>query len=171
MNSHLRILLTNFITKSTTMSAIIKMTDVPLSSAMAFNKFINELQMWWPKEYTWSKDKLVLLKMGNNVNELCSEIGPDNFHCDWGKILEIEQGKKIKFSWQIDYNRVPQPDPAKASEVEVTFENAGAANCSVKIIHRNLDKHEIKQHLYFEALNGQHGWDYILGCFTDYCTN
>lgn len=154
-----------------TMSAIIKMTTLPLSASIAFNKFQKELQIWWPKQYTWSKEKLVILKIEDKVNGHCSEIGPDDFRCDWGRVLEIEKGKRIKFLWQIDHDRVPQPNPDKASEVEITFEDINEKNCTLKLVHRYFERHDVKQHLYFETMNGQHGWDYILSCFTDYCNH
>lgn len=40
------------------MDRITKSLKIAVSSEMAFQKFVNELNEWWPKEYTWSQDKL-----------------------------------------------------------------------------------------------------------------
>lgn len=152
------------------MSSIIKMTEIPSAAAVAYHKFVEGFPVWWPREYTWSKNKLKLITINTHENGLCSEFGPDDFRCDWGRVLEIVPGKKIRILWQIDHGRAPQPDPAKCSEVEISFEDIHENSCHLKLVHRHFEKHEEKNHLYFEAMNGQHGWDYILGCFADYCS-
>ncbi len=55
----------------------------------------------------------------------CSERGPHGFRCDWGRVVTCEPPGKIAFTWQISPQRVPQPDPAQASLVEVRFDADG----------------------------------------------
>ncbi|WP_159039988.1 hypothetical protein [Christiangramia fulva] len=38
---------------------ITKEVTVSISKDQAFRKFPDDFNEWWPKEYTWSKDKLV----------------------------------------------------------------------------------------------------------------
>jgi len=42
------------------MEKITKIVEVAIAGNRAFSKFLNDLNEWWPKEYTWSQDKLVL---------------------------------------------------------------------------------------------------------------
>ena len=44
------------------MSSIIKMTEIPYAAAIAYQKFLEGFPVWWPREYTWSKNKLKLIK-------------------------------------------------------------------------------------------------------------
>ena len=152
------------------MSTILKMIEIPTASSTAYHQFLQGFPVWWPKDYTWSKDKLVLIKIEPHEKGHCSEYGPHDFRCDWGRVIELIPGKKIRLLWQIDHDRIPQPNPDKCSEVEVEFIDFNEHSCHVKLVHRHFEKHGDKNHLYFELMNGQHGWDYILGCYADYCT-
>jgi len=39
---------------NTKMEGIYKKIDIGTSSVVVFQKFVNELNEWWPKAYTWS---------------------------------------------------------------------------------------------------------------------
>ncbi len=153
------------------MSAVIKLTEVPLAAATAYYKFIEQISVWWPKNYTWSKDKLVLIKIDNKVNGKCTEFGPYDFQCDWGRVLETVEGEKILFLWQIDPGRAPQPDPEKCSQVEIRFSDIDDSTSQLQLIHRNFENHGEKYHRYYELMNSSEGWDFIINAFIDYCTN
>ena len=45
------------------MEGITKKLKIEISSDIAFQKFVNEMNEWWPKEYTWSQDKLKEIKI------------------------------------------------------------------------------------------------------------
>ena len=62
---------------------------------------MNELNEWWPKEYTWSQDKLKEIRINGQKDGLCTEIGPYGFRCDWGRVTELTENEKIKLKWQI----------------------------------------------------------------------
>lgn len=46
-------------------------TGIP--AQQAYTKFVNELNSWWPREYTWSQDQLQEISMDARENGLCSE--------------------------------------------------------------------------------------------------
>jgi len=149
------------------MEEIRKKIIVDCDAEKAFSVFINELSAWWPKDYTWSQDQLQDLLVEPKLNGLFSEIGPYGFRCDWGRIIEISSVKLV-FLWQIGPSRTPEPNPDKASTVEVNFirEPQGTA---IILAHRAFEKHgEGLAQNYRDRMNAPEGWDYILSAFVEY---
>lgn len=134
---------------------------VPVPASKAFEVFTKELNSWWPKEYTWAGEGLEKIAIEVGENGRCFERGPHGFECDWGRVLAYDHPHRIVFTWQIDPDRVPQPNPEKSSEIEVRFEEDNSAT-QVTFIHRNFEKHGENAETYKEALASPKGWPYIL---------
>ncbi len=49
------------------MNSISKLLSVNIPPQQAFKKFVNELNNWWPSDYTWSQDKLEEISYGGQV--------------------------------------------------------------------------------------------------------
>jgi uncharacterized protein YndB with AHSA1/START domain len=99
---------------------------VPVPVDRAFSAFA-DLARWWPREYTWAADTLEDLGIEPREGGHCFERGPDGFTCHWGRVLTWDPPARLVFAWQIAPDRVPEPNPAKASEVEVRFHPAGTS--------------------------------------------
>lgn len=140
---------------------IIKTVRVSTLAEHAFAIFVNKLDSWWPGEYTWAAESLEKIAIEPAINGRCYEIGPHGFRCDWGRVLQFEPPHRIVFTWQIDPDRVPQPNPDKASEIEVLFEEA-AGETNVTFVHKHFENHGEGAEQYKEAMNSPQGWDYIL---------
>ena len=125
----------------------------------AFAAFVEELHAWWPPEYTWSGDVLEEIAIEPRQEGRCFERGPHGFHCDWGRVTVFEPPHRLVFTWQISAQRAPQPDPGKASEVEVTVSDDGR----VELEHRGFERHGPDADGYRAALDSPQGWPYILG--------
>lgn len=138
---------------------------VPVSAARAFALFTAELASWWPAEYTWSQEVLETIAIEPGVNGRCYERGPHNFECDWGRVLAWEPPHRLVFTWQISPKREPEPNPAKASEVEVRFASESPSSAQVQFEHRDLARHGDGADEYHSALDSPQGWPYILDCY------
>jgi len=150
------------------MEKIIKELKIGIVKDKAFGKFLNELNRWWPKEYTWSQDKLKEIRIDGQKDGLCTEIGPYEFRCDWGRVTELTKNRKIGLKWQISPKREPIPNPEKASDIEIIFkENNGST--TVRFEHRNFEKHGEGAEDYRRMMNSKQGWDYILDAYKNYC--
>jgi len=141
---------------------------ISASPATVFAKFVNELNEWWPKAYTWSQDQLQEIRIDGQKDGLCTEIGPYGFRCDWGRVTEIIPYKSIGLKWQISPKREPIPDPAKASDIKVSFEQEGDAT-KVNFEHYNFELHGDEADNYREMMGSEYGWPYILNCLKTYC--
>ena len=150
------------------MNRIVKNVTVNISRKNAFQKFINELNKWWPNEYTWSQDGLMDISIDPRINGLCTEIGPNNFRCDWGTVTEIEEFKQLTFKWQISPTRSPVPDSKKASTVKLLFHSISDCETNLELEHKDFENHGDNWNEYMQSMDSKLGWSYILRCYADY---
>lgn len=152
------------------MEKVHKKYQVATSRQKAFSNFVNEINNWWPKEYTWSDQNLQKIKIDGRENGLCTEIGPHGFRCDWGRVIGIDEDKNILLKWQIGPQRVPEPNPEKSSTLSISFEN-NPENQSTSVIveHFDFENHGNGADSYQEAMNSEQGWDYIFDRYIQYC--
>ena len=148
-------------------AAIRRTLTAPTSVERAFEQFTYGMASWWPPEYTWAGDVLETIGMEPQMNGRCFERGPHNFTCDWGRVVAWEPPYRVAFTWQISPNRQPEPDPAKASDVEVRFIVEGASTTRVEFEHRNFQRHGEGALEYFRALDSSRGWTYILDSYME----
>ncbi|MCI4063630.1 SRPBCC family protein [Micromonospora sp. R77] len=133
----------------------------PAAAERAFAVFTGRLTDWWVREYTWSgPDALAELGIEPHAGGMLHEIGPYGFRSDWGRVLTWDPPRRLVFTWQIGPDRVPVPDPARASEVEVLFHPEGPDSTRVEVEHRHFDRHGEAAEGYREALTA--GWQELL---------
>ena len=150
------------------MDRIRKRFKIKIPPDIAFQKFVG-LNQWWPKEYTWSKDKLKEIKIGDTTGGFCTEIGPNGFRCDWGTVTQYIENKKISFKWQISHNREPIPNTNMASDVSVEFDQEKDSTIFT-LEHFNFKNHKGYSNDYRKMMASERGWDYILNNYKEYCT-
>lgn len=134
----------------------------PVSPDQAFAIFTEGLADWWPAEYTWSQEVLETITIEPGEGGRCFERGPHGFRCDWGRVLVWEPPHRLVITWQISPKREPQPNPAKASEIEVHFEAKGVSRTRVEFEHRHFARHGEGSAKYRTILDSPQGWPYIL---------
>lgn len=140
---------------------------VPVPPERAFEHFVAELHAWWPSEYTWSGNVLERIGIEPHHGGPCFELGPHGFRCDWGRVLIWDPPDRLVFSWQIGPDRTPEPDPDKASEVEVRFVADGPDRTRVELVHRGFSRHGDGAAEYRDGLAAPEGWTYILNRYTE----
>ncbi len=153
------------------MEIVRKALKIEMSSENAFSKFVNELNAWWPKEYTWSQDALKDIWIDGKRDGLCTEIGPYGFRCDWGRVTEFVENKEIGLKWQISPKREPVPDPEKASDIQIEFKRIDDSSTILELVHSNFKNHGNGWEDYLQMMDSKQGWDYILNRFKEYCEN
>jgi uncharacterized protein YndB with AHSA1/START domain len=137
----------------------------PFPRERAFARFTGEMTSWWPPEYTWAQRSLAEIGIEPREGGSCYELGPHGFRCDWGRVVTCEPPARIAFTWQISPQRVPQPDPAKASIVEVRFEPEGDGATRVALTHRHFARHGEGAEGYEAAMSSPQGWPLLLERF------
>lgn len=148
------------------MSDVISETlTVSLTPSQAFALFAEQLGDWWPREYTWGQDALQAIGIEPRVNGLCYELGPHGFRCDWGRVLAWEPASRLVLAWQISPRREPEPNPARASTVEVYFASRESGGTLLTLRHHGFECHGDGAEEYRAALASPQGWPYILERF------
>lgn len=137
---------------------------VETTPATAFQRFTADLAAWWPPEYTWSGETLERIYLEGRPGGHCVEIGPHDFRCDWGRVLVWEPPHRLVLAWQIAPSRAPEPDPAKASEVEIAF-RADADGTVVSLEHRGFERHGEQGGQYEAMMGSEHGWPRLLALY------
>jgi uncharacterized protein YndB with AHSA1/START domain len=138
---------------------------VPFPPERAFAVFCEGMTSWWPPEYTWAQKTLEEIAIEPREGGHCYERGPHGFRCDWGRVVTCEPPGRIAFTWQITAQRVPQPDPAKASLVEVRFAPDGENGTRVQVAHRHFSRHGEGAKDYEAAMRSPQGWPLLLERF------
>jgi uncharacterized protein YndB with AHSA1/START domain len=137
---------------------------VEASPDRAFELFTEGLGSWWPAEFSWSQDALEEIGIEPREGGFAYERGPHGFLVHWGRVTVFEPPERLVFTWQIAGDRTPQPDPAKASEVEVRFAAANGAT-RVDVEHRGWERHGDGAREYRDGFEQSGAWPYALERF------
>jgi uncharacterized protein YndB with AHSA1/START domain len=130
----------------------------------AFDLFTVGLGVWWPREFSWSQDKLEEIGLEPREDGFAYERGPYGFTVHWGRVTEWEPPDRLVFLWQIAGDRTPQPDPEKASEVEVRFaEQDGGTRVDVE--HGAWERHGDGAREYRDGFEQAGAWPLALERF------
>ena len=136
---------------------------VPVPVDQAFAAFV-DLARWWPREYTWAADTLEDIGIApQREGGHCFERGPHGFTCHWGRVLVWDPPTRLVLTWQIGPDRVPEPNPAKASEVEVRLHPTGPSVTRVELEHRDFAHHGAAAVAYRQGMASPEGWPHLLG--------
>ncbi len=96
---------------------------VPLDPDAAFELFTDRFGEWWPKDsHHISEADAAEVFLEPREGGRWYERAEDGSECDWGHVLEIDRPNRILLAWQLTPEWKFDPDPAKATEVEVTFD-------------------------------------------------
>jgi uncharacterized protein YndB with AHSA1/START domain len=108
--------------------------------ASTFERFRHDIVRWWPHEFTWSADSLEDLTFEGRKGGALWERGPEGFRCDMARVLRWVPPEKMVLRWHIGPGNVPEPNPARASEVEILF-FATDAGTRIDLEHRGFFRH------------------------------
>jgi DNA-binding transcriptional ArsR family regulator/uncharacterized protein YndB with AHSA1/START domain len=112
---------------------------VPCAQAFAF--FIRQ-QAWWPvRTHHLAEPPGETVILEPFVGGRWFERGRDGREYDWGTVLVWEPPRRIVLTWQIGPDWVYEPDPARASEIEVRFLPESPQRTRVELEHRHLERY------------------------------
>lgn len=148
--------------RGTTVEPIELSIDIGVDPGDAFASFTDRFRVWWPSEASWSGASLESIGIEPFVGGFCYERGPYGLRLDWGRVTDWEPPRRLAFAWLVGFDRVPEPNPAHASEVEVTF-TAIADGTRVDLVHRAFERHRGDSAAYRRGMaSTSHGWPFLL---------
>lgn len=141
---------------------------VPLPPERAFALFTEGYYSWWPHGHHLGKADLADVVLEPRTGGRYYERGVDGSECDWGQVLACDPPHRIVVSWQINANDetwFPDPDPANASEFEVTFTGQPDGQTRVELEHRHFERHGSGGAGIHAGVSSPGGWVTILDSY------
>jgi uncharacterized protein YndB with AHSA1/START domain len=115
--------------------------DVQAPIEHAFRVFTEGIGSWWNPEHHILQAELAEMVFEPRVGGHIIDRGTDGSECRWARVLAYDPPHRVCFSWDISLRWQLEPDPAKTSEVEVTFSAEEPSRTRVVLTHRHLERH------------------------------
>jgi len=115
--------------------------DVQAPIEHVFRVFTEGIGSWWNPEHHILQAELAEMVFEPHVGGHIIDRGTDGSECRWARVLAYDPPRRVCFSWDINLRWQLEPDPAKTSEVEVTFSAEGPSRTRVVLTHRHLERH------------------------------
>jgi DNA-binding transcriptional ArsR family regulator/uncharacterized protein YndB with AHSA1/START domain len=120
---------------------VTKSIVVEVAPTRAFEFFL-EQERWWPiATHHMAEAAGELAVLEPFVGGRWYERARDGGETEWGRVLAFEPPHRILLSWQMSADWTYEPDPERASEIEVTFLPEGRGHTRVVYEHRHLERY------------------------------
>jgi uncharacterized protein YndB with AHSA1/START domain len=116
-------------------------TTVDLAIDDAFALFTEDINTWWNADHHIIEAPLSHMVFDPFVGGNVYDVGTDGSECRWSRVLVYDRPHRVVFSWDISAQWQLEPDPAKCSEVQVTFTEDPPGRTHVVLEHRHLERH------------------------------
>jgi len=113
--------------------------DAPIDHA--FRVFTDGIGSWWDPGHHILEAELAEMVFEPRVGGHIIDRGTDGSECRWARVLAYDPPSRVCFSWDINLRWQLETDPAKTSEIEVTFTEDGPQRTRVVLTHSHLDRH------------------------------
>jgi uncharacterized protein YndB with AHSA1/START domain len=125
-------------TRATSVTAT---TTVEVPVERAFTVFTEGIGTWWNADHHIIEAPLSHMVFEPFVGGHVYDVGTDGSECRWSRVLVYDPPTRVVFSWDINPQWQVESDPARCSEVEVTFTADGPSRTRVVLQHQHLDRH------------------------------
>ena len=150
-----------------TSEAVRKSVTVNASPEAAFEIFTADFDSWWPRSHHLGKTPMTKGIIEGRKGGRCYTTHEDGSEVDWGTVLVWEPPRRLVFSWQIAADWKCEPDPSKASEVEIRFTPEAGGRTRVDLEHRHFERMGTGGETMRAGVSGEGGWASLLQMFSD----
>jgi uncharacterized protein YndB with AHSA1/START domain len=157
----------NTVDTHTESTAVRTSIDVDVSIDRAFSVFTEGIGSWWPPEHHLLQADLADMVFEPRVGGHVYDRAVDGSECRWARVLAYEPPDRFVISWDINLQWQIETDPARTSEVEVSFTAIDAGTTRVELEHRNLDRHGEGWEQMRDAVGSPEGWGVGLRRFAE----
>jgi uncharacterized protein YndB with AHSA1/START domain len=146
-------------------TAVRRTVTVEASQQRAFEVFTAQFGTWWPKAYSIGEAEMADFVLEPKVGGRWYEVGVDGKECDTGRVTVFEPPDRLVLAWHLDARWQYDPDPARASEVEVRFIAEGPTRTRVELEHRGFERHGDGGDAVRGVVDSPQGWSFCLELF------
>lgn len=107
----------------------------------AWRVYTQEYASWYPKGHFIGAGPAETVAFEPYVGGRWYERSPDGTELLWGRVLAWEPPYRLLLAWMVGGDWKSDPDPARASEVEVRFVAEGPDRTRVELEHRHIERH------------------------------
>jgi uncharacterized protein YndB with AHSA1/START domain len=125
----------------------------------AFTFFTRDIGKWWDPKKHLLQEPLAEMVFEPYVGGNIIDRGINGTESRWATVLAYDPPNNLAFSWNISLNWQIETDPAKTSEVHVTFTPEGDDHTRVQLEHRHLDRHGDGWEAMRDAVASPNGWN------------
>jgi DNA-binding transcriptional ArsR family regulator/uncharacterized protein YndB with AHSA1/START domain len=148
---------------SSTQTAFRSTMTVAAPIERAFHVFTAGFDSWWPHAHHVGSGEIAEVVMEGGVGGRWFERGADGSETDWGRVLEWDPPVHISLAWHLSADWTYDPDPAKASRVNVRFTAVGERSTRVDFEHGDLDRYGDAARKLIDEISDDDGWPMLLG--------
>jgi hypothetical protein len=141
---------------------VLKTITVAADQRRAFDVYTKGFGTWWPKEHHIGAAEMATCVFEPREGGRWFETGVDGTECEWGRVLVWDSPNRIVHTWQLQGDWRYDPDPARASEVEVRFIAEGPNTTRVELTHRHFEHHGDGAESVRDGVSSPNGYDYCL---------
>jgi uncharacterized protein YndB with AHSA1/START domain len=149
-------------TQTTDPTTVHASIEVQAPRQRAFDVFTRDFGAFKPPEHNLLRVPIAETVVETHVGGHIIDRGTDGSECRWARVLAYEPPERFVFSWDISPQWQVESDPAKASEVTVTFTEVDAERTLVEIEHRHLDRHGDGWTGVRDGVSAEDGWPLYL---------
>jgi uncharacterized protein YndB with AHSA1/START domain len=131
----------------------------------AFQVFTAGFDKWWPRSHHIGKSDPEVFVIEEKEGGRCFERGKDGSECDWGRVRGWQPPERIVIAWHLNAAFQFDPDPAKASEVEVRFIRESEKRTRVELEHRHFERHGEGAEKVQASVGNKDGWPGIMDLY------
>lgn len=148
-----------------TTAAVRRSVTVQASPERAFEVFTAGMSSWWPMEShhigeTMAVEVVIEPHAGGRWFERDAAGG----ECDWGYVIDWAPPHRALLAWHLTPDFDFDPDPAKATEVEIRFTPQDGGTL-VELEHRGFERHAEAGARMRETISSPGGWSELLEAY------
>jgi uncharacterized protein YndB with AHSA1/START domain len=151
------------VSSSTAIPAVRREVTVDAPIERAFSVFTEGIATWWPREESHNVGPTPAdAVMEPFAGGRCFSRAQDGTETDWGRVLAWEPPARVLFGWLLTPQWSFEPDPARASEVEVRFTDLGERGTLVELEHRGFERYAEGGAAMRDVVASEGGWGFLL---------
>ena len=145
-----------------TLGAVNRSVTVDASPERAFEVFTAGFSTWWPIEsHHIGEQTAVEVAIEPRVGGRWYERAADGTECVWGFVTEWDPPSRVVLTWHLTPEYEFDPDPDRASEVEVRFTPQDGGTL-VELEHRGFERRSEGGARTREVVSGPGGWSELV---------